>query len=524
MPIGPIRSMNDPTLFGDPDRMSSPNYVCATGNFGSSDQGGVHTNNGINNKAAYLMTDGGSFNGRTVTGLGIAKVARIYYEAQTNLLVSASDYGDLYSLLQQACNNLIVAGVTTAADCIQVKNALDAVEMSAQPSGCAAPEAAICTTGKPLSVYSSDFESQSGWSLQTPVGTPSWEYLNEPYATSGTVSYLGQSQPIVTSSIGFTSTDVSVPSNAFLHFRHVYDFEFDDGGSYDGGTVEYSTNGGSAWSDAGSFAGSENGYDGTIFTGFDNPLAGRNAFVGLSNGFKSTRLNLSSLAGQNIRIGFRAGSDSSVNSIGWVIDDVRLYTCDATAPTITARNPAVGATNVTLSIAPTATFSESMDAATLSTATYTLTSGSLPLTGSVTYNTSSKVATFTLGGVATLAPGRTYTATVTTGATDLAGNNMAANSAWNFTTSAAGSCAVRVDGGLCFATITNAYGLAELNSRIETASSLPGAAVDINRGVPVTLAGGYSSTAFSETGRTSTTVSSITVTSGALTVDRITVN
>ena len=44
------------------------------------DNGGVHFNSGVNNKAAFLMTDGGTFNGQTVTGLGIAKVARIYYE------------------------------------------------------------------------------------------------------------------------------------------------------------------------------------------------------------------------------------------------------------------------------------------------------------------------------------------------------------------------------------------------------------------------------------------------------------
>ena len=93
---GAIRSMSDPTQFGDPDKMSSPNYV-----IGNSDNGGVHHNSGINNKAAYLMTDGGTFNGQTVTGLGIPKTASIYYEAQTHLLTRGSDYSDLAVALNQ---------------------------------------------------------------------------------------------------------------------------------------------------------------------------------------------------------------------------------------------------------------------------------------------------------------------------------------------------------------------------------------------------------------------------------------
>jgi hypothetical protein len=44
--------------------------------------------------------------GKTVTALGMAKVAKIYYEAQANLLTSANDYQDLHSNLRQACTNL----------------------------------------------------------------------------------------------------------------------------------------------------------------------------------------------------------------------------------------------------------------------------------------------------------------------------------------------------------------------------------------------------------------------------------
>ena len=60
--------------------MTSSHY---TADLTEEDAGGVHRNSGVNNKAAYLMTDGGTFNGRTITALGIPKVSRIYYAALT---------------------------------------------------------------------------------------------------------------------------------------------------------------------------------------------------------------------------------------------------------------------------------------------------------------------------------------------------------------------------------------------------------------------------------------------------------
>ena len=54
--FGVIRDMEDPTLFNDPDRVTSPKY---TADSNEQDAGGVHRNSGVNNKAAFLMTDGG---------------------------------------------------------------------------------------------------------------------------------------------------------------------------------------------------------------------------------------------------------------------------------------------------------------------------------------------------------------------------------------------------------------------------------------------------------------------------------
>jgi len=87
---------------GQPDRMLSPLYYCGTG-----DYGGVHYNSGVGNKAAYLMTDGGTFNGWAVSGIGITKTVSIFYNVQDNRLTSTADYFDLYAALTQACTSLI---------------------------------------------------------------------------------------------------------------------------------------------------------------------------------------------------------------------------------------------------------------------------------------------------------------------------------------------------------------------------------------------------------------------------------
>ncbi|MHC5183162.1 MAG: M4 family metallopeptidase, partial [Planctomycetota bacterium] len=122
--IGAIRNMADPPAFGDPDRMGSPLWYT-----GSGDNGGVHINSGVGNKLCYLLTDGDTFNGQTITGMGISMVADLFYEAQTNLLTSGSDYADLHNSLTQAAINL----GWNVADRNNLENACLATELSFSP-------------------------------------------------------------------------------------------------------------------------------------------------------------------------------------------------------------------------------------------------------------------------------------------------------------------------------------------------------------------------------------------------------
>lgn len=122
-----IRNMTSPsTIWGDPPNMGSPLFYC-----GSGDSGGVHSNSAIGNHAFALMVDGGTFNGYTVSGIGLTKAGKIQYRSLTQYLTPTSGFSDNYDALLQACTDLIgVAGIT-AADCTEVQKALDAVEMYA---------------------------------------------------------------------------------------------------------------------------------------------------------------------------------------------------------------------------------------------------------------------------------------------------------------------------------------------------------------------------------------------------------
>ena len=103
---------------------------------------------------------------------------------------------------------------------------------------------------------------------------------------------------------------------------------------------------------------------------------------------------------------------------------------DTIAPTVISTIPAAGASGVAINGNITAIFSEAMDAATITPATFTLTQGATPVPGAVTY--AGTVAT--LNPTNDLAANTVFIATITTGAKDLAGNALAVDKTWSFTT------------------------------------------------------------------------------------------
>ncbi len=102
------------------------------------------------------------------------------------------------------------------------------------------------------------------------------------------------------------------------------------------------------------------------------------------------------------------------------------------APTVLSTLPVSGAMNATLNTSISATFSDPMAAASISTTTFTLTSGSPPVAvpGTVIY--AQGKATFWPS--ARLAPGTRYNATISTGAMSADRTPLAVSHGWSFTT------------------------------------------------------------------------------------------
>jgi len=283
--IGVIRDMSDPTVFGDPDRMLSSNYwnhQC--------DNGGVHINSGIGNKTAYLMTDGDSFNGKTVAGIGISKVAKILYEAQTNLLTTSSDYNDLADALQQACTNLTGTSGITSSDCQEVVNAIIATEMNQTP-----PANVLNNPGFE--------EGKANW---TEYSSPPYDIIAQDpslaFCYSNWYAGLGGYNNVEQ----YVYQDVSIPSNAtqaYLRFAYFIFTTEVDGVIYDTMKVE-------------------------IRRPSDNALL--TTLVTLSNlddtafnYYFSDKYDLSSYKGQTIRLQIYANTDPYLETF-FIVDDIVL--------------------------------------------------------------------------------------------------------------------------------------------------------------------------------------------------------
>jgi Zn-dependent metalloprotease len=348
LPIGAIRNMKNPGQFGDPDRVGSANYWSSP-----DDNGGVHSNSGVNNKAAVLMVDGGAFRGRTVTKLGrtvadsIAKVGRLYYEVENNLLTSGSDYQDLFSYLPQACRQLIgvrppaASTAFTTANCANVVDAVTATQMNLVPADAPNTKAAVCPTGRvPAELFWDDLETPNSgnWVKSSSVVSTGWFYpqnthpfagFDATYAESGRFNFWGDDHNNVMDASIARTGNVTVPTGrtTYLYFDHAYQFESGFFGvAFDGGVVEYSTDDGATWQPTDGLP-TLNGYDATIQAGGGNPIEGRRAFGGGSNGYQATRIDISSLAGNAVRFRFRIGTDFSNGEMGWFVDDISVYNC-----------------------------------------------------------------------------------------------------------------------------------------------------------------------------------------------------
>jgi hypothetical protein len=167
----------------------------------------------------------------------------------------------------------------------------------------------------------------NGWTGQALEGTLSWLQTTAD-SFSPTHSWFVQDISTRADTVLLMPSLANLPARSVLRFRHRYNSE----ANYDGGVLEYTTNGGSTWVDAGSLV-TEGAYTGSIRSTASSNLAGRSAWAGDSAGWSAVSVDLASLAGATVRFRWRFATDTSVSDEGWFVDDVVVdsttYTCEA---------------------------------------------------------------------------------------------------------------------------------------------------------------------------------------------------
>ena len=350
-----FRNLMDPNAHNSPGKVTDPKFYC-----GGDNDVAIHVNSGVLSHAFALLVDGGSYNGVTATGIGIDKAARVFYKALTERLVSTSSFIDAYHALLGAADDLILANAFSANDRASLSKILSAVELDISPCS---SKLAYCPIGvNPAFLFSDNFENPASgnWINKVITGVNHWisndgtSGIYRPAAVADMgATFIGSAKALSgnyalwadnTRTAGFPNlrtgdsivsmaNAISLPTSGqvLLQFEHMFDFEaLNDPsiGEPDGGVIEYSTDGGAIWTDSKTLISGGRGYGNFIQLDQFNPLAGRWAFVGTTSlVYVSTQLDLTSLAGLSVQFRFRMGTDKFSDRLGWLIDDVVIYTC-----------------------------------------------------------------------------------------------------------------------------------------------------------------------------------------------------
>jgi Zn-dependent metalloprotease len=360
-----IRDMWNPSCYGDPSTVSDPNYHCAV-----SDNGGVHVNAGVPNRAFALLVDGGDHEGMTVEGIGLVKAAHIYWRAMSVYQVSLTDFAMHADMVELSCQDLIgqplpnLSDATTAGepitldDCRQVARAQLAVEARALPTQCDFPrllkQGAPPVPGQQL-VFSESFESDPGerwsaanegvfdeyqsrnwvWTDQAPPGGIGGAVFATNSALIGDCTAGSDDQSGV---MRLLSPPITSPGGRSLTL--VFDHYVATEGGFDGGNLKISVNGGE-FELIGPDSFLFNSYNDTLndaVTGHNtNPMAGEQAFTGTDTGVSrgswgQSQVDLSGLisAGDVFQLRFDFGVDGCNGAVGWYLDNVQVTTSSRT--------------------------------------------------------------------------------------------------------------------------------------------------------------------------------------------------
>jgi Zn-dependent metalloprotease len=378
--LGILRDMYQPAVYGNADKVSSENYTC-----GATDNGGVHNNSGVPNHAYALLVDGGTFNNQTITGIGLTKAAAIYFRAESVYQTPTTNFANHEQALRASAADLLGAriyelstSVTTRtpstltinqSDITELGKAMAAVEMSTAGSRCGFTPAldpvtpAACDGNS--TVFADDFEDGNidNWTKASSGTFAGWPNLNwtvkgqlpenhagkAAFAVDPAGGACGDPNGDYSGRFSMDSPAITVPANGGnlkMSFEHFFETE----SAVDGGNVYVSVNNG-AFTLVPKSRFIHNPYNSTLRAAppvdqNTNPKAGEDAFSGSNIGtgtgsFGTSIVDLSGLVnpGQTIKVRFEFGLDGCGGGSGWIVDNVRVYSC----PTLTAPVLSIGA-------------------------------------------------------------------------------------------------------------------------------------------------------------------------------------
>ncbi|HRH65615.1 MAG TPA: M4 family metallopeptidase [Bacteroidia bacterium] len=182
-----FRSHSNPNAYGQPDTYLGTNWYT-----GTVDNGGVHTNSGVQNFWFYLLANGGSGtndigNAYNVSGIGLSKAAAIAFRTLTVYLTSTSQYADARTYSIQAATDLYGA---CSAEVIATTNAWYAVGIGTAGTG---GPATVTISGSSTICYGSSVSLSS-----TSSSTYQWNRNGTPIGGATSSSYSASQSGIYT--------------------------------------------------------------------------------------------------------------------------------------------------------------------------------------------------------------------------------------------------------------------------------------------------------------------------------------
>lgn len=283
-----LRYMDNPHLAGnggytaddDPDHYAE-RYT------GTGDNGGVHINSGIGNKAFYLVSVGGTHHrsGVTTTGIGTGDAARIWYRALTLYMTSSTNFSGARTATLNAATDLFGSA---SAQYNSTATAWCAVGVGSCPSSGTPTPTPTPTTGAELLVNGGFEGSASPW---VGSGTGYFYIANGNYPQAGTgYIYFGVNNSVS----GQSYQQVTIPSTAtgnLTFWLNVTSSETTTTTQYDRLFVEVRNTSGTLLATLGTFS---------------------NLNKGTAGVYSQKSFSLAAYRGQTVRVQFRATTDSSL--------------------------------------------------------------------------------------------------------------------------------------------------------------------------------------------------------------------